>query len=95
MYANGSVACQAFPLCGANPGVQRAAVHIQLTHRVIALLLVVHLFGLLMAQRKRRESPVILRAGARVVNFSSRGRNAGFPGNHRNGCSNILLASAS
>ncbi len=63
-YPGASVACQAFPLCGANPDVQRAAVHIQLTHRVIALLLVLHLFGLLMAQRKRRESPVMLRAVA-------------------------------
>ena len=61
-YPGASVACQAFPLCGANPDVQRAAVHIQLTHRIIALLLVLHLFGLLMAQRKRRESPVVLRA---------------------------------
>jgi|GEM_PF-326098 len=61
-YPGASVACQAFPLCGANPDVQRAAVHIQLTHRIIALLLVLHLFGLLMMQRKRRESPVILRA---------------------------------
>ena len=61
-YPGASVACQAFPLCGANPDVQRAAVHIQLTHRIIAVLLVLHLFGLLMAQRKRRESPVVLRA---------------------------------
>ena len=61
-YPGAAVACQAFPLCGANPDVQRAAVHIQLTHRIIALLLVLHLFGLLMVQRKRRESPVMLRA---------------------------------
>ncbi len=61
-YPGAAVACQAFPLCGANPDVQRAAVHIQLTHRIIALLLVLHLFGLLMAQRKRRESPVMMRA---------------------------------
>ena len=61
-YPGAAVACQSFPLCGANPDVQRAAVQIQLTHRIIALLLVLHLFGLLMAQRKRRESPVMLRA---------------------------------
>ena len=61
-YPGASVACQSFPLCGANPDVQHAAVHVQLTHRIIALLLVVHLFGLLMAQRKRRESPVMMRA---------------------------------
>ena len=61
-YPGAAVACQSFPLCGANPDVRRAAVQIQLTHRIIALLLVLHLFGLLMAQRKRRESPVMLRA---------------------------------
>ena len=61
-YPGAAVACQAFPLCGTNPDVQRAAVHVQLTHRIIALLLVLHLFGLLMAQRKRRESPVMMRA---------------------------------
>ena len=61
-YPGAAVACLSFPLCGTNPDVQRAAVHVQLTHRIIALLLVLHLFGLLMAQRKRRESPVMLRA---------------------------------
>ncbi len=61
-YPGAAVACQAFPLCGPNPDVQRAAVHVQLTHRIIALLLVLHLFGVVMAQRKRRESDVILRA---------------------------------
>lgn len=60
----GAVACLNFPLCGANPAVARAAVHVQLTHRIIAVLLILHLFGVLMAQRKRRESPVVLRAAA-------------------------------
>jgi heme A synthase len=63
-YPGGSVACLQFPLCGANPNVARAAVHIQLTHRLIAVLLILHLFGVLMAQRKRRESAVVLRAAA-------------------------------
>ena len=61
-YPGAAVACPSFPLCGTNPDVQGPAVHIQLTHRVLAVLLVLHLFGLFMAQRKRRESPVILRA---------------------------------
>ena len=61
-YPGAAVACRAFPLCGANPEVAKAAVHIQLTHRVLAVLLVLHLFGVVMGQRKRRESPVILRA---------------------------------
>ncbi|MEP6992454.1 MAG: COX15/CtaA family protein [bacterium] len=67
-YPGASVACQAFPLCGPNPDVQRAAVHVQLTHRIIAVLLVLHLFGVVMAQRKRRESAVILRTAK--ISFS-------------------------
>ena len=36
-------ACQGFPLCGPNSDVLPAAVHVQLTHRVLAFLVVVHL----------------------------------------------------
>lgn len=61
-YPGAAAACPSFPLCGTNPDVQGVAVHIQLTHRVLAVLLVFHLFSLFMGQRKRRESPVILRA---------------------------------
>jgi heme A synthase len=61
-YPGAAMACPSFPLCGTNPGVQGPAVHIQLTHRVLAVLLVLHLFSLFMGQHKRRESPVILRA---------------------------------
>jgi cytochrome c oxidase assembly protein subunit 15 len=63
-YPGAAVACPSFPLCGTNPDVQRAAVHVQLTHRVIAILLVLHLFGMVMALRKRRETPVVRRAAA-------------------------------
>ena len=63
-YPGAAVACPSFPLCGTNPDVQGGAVHIQLTHRWLALFLVLHLFGVVMAQRKRRESPIILRAAA-------------------------------
>jgi heme A synthase len=67
-YPGAAVACPSFPLCGTNPDVQRAAVHVQLTHRVIAILLILHLFGLVMAQRKRREASVVRRAT--VIAFS-------------------------
>jgi heme A synthase len=63
-YPGASVACRSFPLCGADPDVTRAAVHVQLTHRVLAVLLVLHLFGLVMALRKRREAPVVRLAAA-------------------------------
>jgi heme A synthase len=58
------VACQSFPLCGRNPDVAGGAVHVQLTHRVLAVLVVLHLFGMVMALRKRREAPVVRRAAA-------------------------------
>jgi heme A synthase len=63
-YPGAAVACPSFPLCGTNPDVQGAAVHVQLTHRILAVLLVLHLFGLVMALRKRREAPLIRRAAA-------------------------------
>ena len=61
-YPGAAVACRDFPLCGANPDVLRAAVHVQLTHRVLAILLVFHLFGLVMGFRRRREAPIVRRA---------------------------------
>ena len=61
-YPGAAVACRDFPLCGTNPDVAAAAVHVQLAHRVIAILLVFHLFGLVMGFRRRREAPVVRRA---------------------------------
>jgi len=61
-YPGAAVACQSFPLCGANPDVAAAAVHVQLTHRVLAVLLVLHLVGLAMGLRRRREAPIVRRA---------------------------------
>lgn len=63
-YPGASVACPSYPLCGVNPDVAAAARHIQLTHRVLAFLLVLHLFGIVMALRKRREASIIRRAAA-------------------------------
>lgn len=58
----GSVACLSFPLCGVNPAVPVGAVYVQSTHRVLAVLLVLHLVGLWMALRKRHEASVVRRA---------------------------------
>src|ERR1700716_2533441 len=63
-YPGAAVACQSFPLCGRNPDVVAGAVHVQLTHRILAVLVVLHLFGMVMALRKRREAAVIRRAAA-------------------------------
>jgi heme a synthase len=60
-YPGASVACQSFPLCGTNPDVATAAVHVQLTHRVLAVLVVFHLLGMVFALRKRGEAPIIRR----------------------------------
>jgi heme A synthase len=59
-----AVACTTVPLCGANPDVATSSVHVQLTHRTFALLLVLHVAGIVMMLRKRRaeEAPVVVRA---------------------------------
>jgi heme A synthase len=61
-YPGAAVACRDFPLCGANPDVVRAAVHVQLTHRVLAVLVVFHLIGLAIGFRRRGEPGVVRRA---------------------------------
>jgi heme A synthase len=65
-YPGAAVACRDFPLCGANPDVVPAAVHVQLTHRVLAVLVVLHLIGLAIGFRRRRE-PVVVRRAAMIA----------------------------
>ncbi len=56
-----AVACAGFPLCG--PGsLGGAAQHVQLTHRILAYLLVLHLASLPFLFRKRGEPAVVTRA---------------------------------
>ena len=61
-YPGAAVACQGFPLCGRNADVLPAAVHVQLTHRVLAFLVVLHLIGLASGIFRRREASVARRA---------------------------------
>lgn len=63
-YPGAPVACLSFPHCGANPAVPAAAGHIQMTHRILAILLIGHLFGSYMGVYKRRavESPDVVKA---------------------------------
>jgi len=60
-----AVACQGFPLCG--PGsTGGAAQHVQLTHRVLAYLVALHVLGLAVAVARRGEAPALVR-GARLA----------------------------
>lgn len=63
-YPGAAVGCTTVPLCGPNPDVASGGVHIQLTHRTLAVLLVLHLIGLVVLLHKRRdtEAPVVVRA---------------------------------
>jgi len=56
-----AVACQGFPWCRAI-AESGAPLYIQVTHRIIAFLLLGHLIGTTIGIRKRRESPAIGRA---------------------------------
>jgi heme A synthase len=58
----GAVACTSFPLCGTNAAAPASSVQVQITHRVFALLLLLHLFGTVMAMRRREESSVVRQA---------------------------------
>jgi heme a synthase len=63
-YPGAAVACQGFPLCGPNADVLPAAVHVQLTHRVLAFIVVLHLAGLASGIFRRGEAAVARRAAA-------------------------------
>ena len=56
-----AIACKGFPLCGAG-SLGGGPQHIQLTHRVIAYLLVLHLIGLAIAVARRREAGALVTA---------------------------------
>ena len=58
-----AAACPGFPLCGESPaGTPAGASHVQVTHRVLAFLLVFHLLALAVAVRKREENSAVQRA---------------------------------
>ena len=63
-FPGAGVACPGFPLCGASPAdVPAGAAHVQLTHRVLAYLLVFHVLAIGSAVRRRQgESPAVRRA---------------------------------
>lgn len=63
-FPGAPVACLSFPHCGANPDVADSTARVvQMTHRILAFLVVFHLMGSFIAVRKRRalESPDIVK----------------------------------
>ena len=65
-YPGAPIACTTVPSCGRNPSVEASAVWVQMTHRTIAVLLLLHLIGMVMMLRKRRneEAPIVRRAAS-------------------------------
>jgi heme A synthase len=63
-YPGAAVGCTTFPLCGRNPEVTLSATYVQLAHRTIAILLVLHLAGATAMLRRRgsQEASVVIRA---------------------------------
>jgi len=70
-YPGAAVACQGFPMCGRNLEVVPAAVHVQLTHRILAFLVVLHLAGVASGAFRRREAAVVVRAAAVAVSLGA------------------------
>jgi len=65
-----SVACTSIPLCGHNPAVEGAGAAVQMTHRTLAVLLLLHLIGVVAMLRRRRaeEAAIVVRtAGIALV----------------------------
>jgi heme A synthase len=62
-YPGAAVGCTTVPLCGVNASVESSSVYIQMTHRTIAVLLLLHLIGVVSMVYKRRgeESPIVVR----------------------------------
>lgn len=59
--AGANVSCQGFPACR-SVLVTGAPLYIQVTHRVLAFLLLFHMIGVVVGVRKRRESALVRRA---------------------------------
>jgi heme A synthase len=58
-----AIACRSFPLCGRDASAGTEAVHVQVTHRAIAFLLLLHLIGVVIGLSRRKvESRTVARA---------------------------------
>ena len=70
-YPSAAVACPSFPLCGTNPDAVAGAAHIQVTHRVLAFLLVLYLLGVVILVSRRGENAVVTRAALAALGLTA------------------------
>lgn len=63
-YPGAAVGCTTVPMCAPAVGVESSATYIQIVHRTLAVLLLLHLIGVVMMLRRRREheAPIVMRA---------------------------------
>jgi heme A synthase len=66
-YPSAAIACRAFPLCGRDVDAPVSSVYVQITHRVLALLLLGHLIGVVAGLSRRREESRTVAAAAQVA----------------------------
>src|SRR5205085_8287575 len=59
-YPGAAVGCPAFPLCGHTAGLAASARYVQLAHRTLALLLALHLIGVVVMHRRRHDSEALV-----------------------------------
>jgi heme A synthase len=62
-----AIACRSFPLCGRDAFAGAEAVRVQMTHRALAFLLLLHLIGVVAALSRRREESRVVAQAARVA----------------------------
>ena len=61
-YPFAAVGCTTFPFCGPNPDAPASAIHIQLTHRTVAVMLALLLLAMAVGPRTRRPGPTVVAA---------------------------------
>ena len=66
-FPSAAIACRSFPLCGRDGAAEAAAVHVQLTHRVLAFLLLFHLLGAIVGLARRKEEARVVARAAMVA----------------------------
>jgi heme A synthase len=62
-----AIACRSFPLCGRDATAGVEAVHTQVTHRVLAFLLLLHLIGIVVSLARRRDESRAVARAARIA----------------------------